>query len=138
GGATQFSLTTGTDRLALRQFDIGAFAGDEWRVRPNVTLSLGLRYETQTNIHDWRDFAPRIALAWAPGASQKKKTKTVIRAGFGMFYDRFPLSDTLTARRHNGIVQKQFVLTNPDSFPAIPSPAALAGSDAVQVTQVVN
>ena len=32
--------------------DVGVFAGDDWRVRPNFTLSLGLRYETQTNIHD--------------------------------------------------------------------------------------
>jgi hypothetical protein len=139
GGATQFSLTTGMDRLSLSQVDIGLFAADDWRLRPSLTLSLGLRYETQTNIHDWRDVAPRIAIAWAPGLSGNKKSpKTAVRAGFGMFYDRFPLADTLTARRQNGIFQKRFVLSNPDSFPTVPSADALGGSGAAQVTQVVS
>jgi hypothetical protein len=135
GGATQFSINTGTPGLSVHQFDLGAFVGDDWRVRPNVTLSVGLRYETQTNISDWRDFAPRIAVAWAPG-SGTKKPKTVLRAGFGAFYDRFALSNTLTAQRFNGRVQQQFVFTNPDVFPNIPS---LLGLQAIpQVTQEIS
>lgn len=68
-------------------------------------MSLGLRYETQNNIPDWRDFAPRIGMAWAPGrASGKSRSKNVIRAGFGVFYDRFSLANTLTAQRYNGLV----------------------------------
>ncbi len=112
GGATQFSINTGNPALAVHQADVGTFAGDDWRVRPNVTLSLGLRYEAQTNIHDRRDFAPRLAIAWAPGGSVKNpKPKTVLRAGFGAFYDRFALANTLTAQRYNGIIQQQFVTT---------------------------
>ncbi len=89
GGATQFTINTGTAELAVHQMDVGIFVGDEWRVRPNFTLNLGLRYETQTNIHDWRDLAPRLAFAWAPGGGGQKRAKTVLRAGFGIFYDRF-------------------------------------------------
>ncbi len=92
GGATQFSINTGVAGLAVHQVDAGIFAGDEWRVRPNFTLNLGLRYETQSNIHDYRDIAPRVAFAWAPGGSGGKRAKTVLRGGFGIFYDRFPLS----------------------------------------------
>ncbi len=68
GGATQFTINTGAppDWPCIR-WTSGFFVGDEWRVRPNFTLNLGLRYETQTNIHDYRDFAPRVAFAWAPG-----------------------------------------------------------------------
>jgi hypothetical protein len=51
-GPTQFSLTAGTPELSVHQMDVGIFAGDEWRLRSNVTLSLGLRYEAQTNMHD--------------------------------------------------------------------------------------
>jgi outer membrane receptor protein involved in Fe transport len=75
GGATQFSLNADIPELSVHQFDAGIFGGDDWRVRPNLTLSLGLRYETQTNIHDWRDFAPRLAVAWAPGSGSKGRAK---------------------------------------------------------------
>jgi hypothetical protein len=137
GGATQFSLATGTAALGVHQVDAGIFVGDEWRMRPNFTLNLGLRYETQSNIHDWRDIAPRVAFAWAPGKDAKKR-KTVLRGGFGIFYDRFGLGNTLTAERYNGLVQQQFVVANPDFFPAIPSPAALAGFQSTQVIQEIS
>ncbi|HYM12420.1 MAG TPA: carboxypeptidase-like regulatory domain-containing protein, partial [Bryobacterales bacterium] len=137
GGATQFSLNAGLPGLAASQVDVGAFVGDDWRARPGLTLSLGLRYETQSNIHDWRDFAPRLGVAWAPGG-KGGKSKNVIRGGFGIFYDRFPLGDTLTALRYNGIVQQQYVVTNPDFFPLIPPVSALAGSQSVQSIQQVS
>ena len=138
GGATQFSITSGIAGLAVHQVDAGFFAGDEWRVRPNLTVNLGLRYETQSNIHDYRDIAPRVAFAWAPGGRAGKRSPTVIRAGFGIFYDRFPLANTLAAERYNGIVQQQFVVTNPDFYPNIPTPAALAGFQSTQVTQEIS
>src|ERR1035437_9231977 len=138
GGATQFSINAGTAELAVRQVDAGIFAGDEWRVRPNLTLNLGFRYEAQTNIHDWRDFAPRLAFAWAPGGRGQKRAKTVLRAGFGIFYDRFGLGTTLAARRFNGLVQQQYAVPNPDFFPNVPSPAMLPGFQSTQVTQAIS
>ncbi len=122
GGATQFSINTGNPFADVDQVDIGAFVGDDWRVRPNLTLSLGLRYETQTNISDWRDWAPRIGVAWAPGQSKNNpRPKTVFRAGFGMFYDRFSEGNVLTAERFNGITQQQYTVLNPTFFPRIPT-----------------
>ena len=139
GGATQFSIAAGIPGLAVHQVDVGVFAGDEWRVRPNVTVSLGFRYETQSHIHDWRDFAPRLAVAWAPGGGGKNAHgKTVLRAGFGMFYDRFPLANTLTAGRYNGIVQQQYVATNPDFFPNVPAAGSLAGFQSAQVVEEIS
>ena len=143
GGATQFSINAGNPELAVHQVDVGIFAGDDWRARPNLTLSFGLRYETQTNIHDWRDFAPRIAIAWAPGGSAKTRAKTVLRAGFGMFYDRFSLGNTLTALRYNGINQQQYVIANPDFFPTVPALnslalSSLAGFQSTQTTQEIS
>ena len=127
GGATQFSIAAGNPVAGVTQVDIGAFVGDDWRVRPNLTLSLGLRYETQTNIHDWHDWAPRIGIAWAPGQSKNNpRPKTVIRAGFGMFYDRFGENNVLTAERYNGINQQQYTILNPTFFPNIPSISEIA------------
>ena len=137
GGATQFSISSGIAGLAVHQFDAGIFAGDEWRMRPNFTVNAGLRYETQSNLRDWRDIAPRIAIACAPGKNPGKR-KTVIRAGFGIFYDRFPLANTLAAERYNGVVQQQFVVTDPDFYPTIPTPAQLAGFQSTQVIEEIS
>jgi len=62
----------------------GLFVQDEWRVRPNVTLSLGLRYENESIIDDNNNFGPRAAIAYAPF----KDNKGVIRVGAGIFYNR--------------------------------------------------
>jgi len=127
GGARQFSIDTGIPQLSTHQMDVGVFGGDEWKVRPNITLNMGFRYETQTNIHDWRDFAPRIAVAWAPGGgAQNLRAKTVLRAGVGTFYDRFPLANTILAKRYNGAVQHQYVVVDPNFFPNVPASAAVA------------
>jgi len=139
GGASQFTISTGIPSVFAGQFDLGAFVGDDWRVRQNFTLSLGLRYETQTNIHNWSDFAPRIGLAWAPaGGGANSHPKTVVRAGFGTFYDRFALANTITALHYNGIAQQQYVITNPDFFPNVPSVSALAALGALPSTSIIQ
>lgn len=139
GGATQFTISAGEPSISGTQFDVGLFVSDDWRISPALTVNLGLRYETQSNIHDWRDFAPRLALAWAPGVNAKtSKIKTVARAGFGVFYDRFALANTLAASRYNGIVQQQYVVTNPDFFPAVPVIPVIAGFQAPQTTQQIS
>jgi len=139
GGPTQFTIGSGASGLTVSQFDVGLFAGDDWQIRPNITLNLGLRYEAQDNIHDWRDFAPRIGVAWAPGAGPRNaRPKLVVRAGFGVFYDRFMLANTLTAERYNGIDQQQYVFTNPTFFPNVPSMASLNQLQSTQVIQQVS
>ncbi|MCX6614268.1 MAG: carboxypeptidase regulatory-like domain-containing protein [Acidobacteria bacterium] len=109
---TQFTLNAGQPNLSANQIDAGLFIGDDWRLRPNLTLGYGLRYETQTNLGDPTNFAPRIALALAP------KPKSVLRAATGIFYDRFGLNNTLNATRYNGILQQQYVIANPNFYPS--------------------
>ena len=139
GGATQFTISAGEPSISGSQFDIGLFVSDDWRISPALTFNYGLRYETQSNIHDWRDFAPRLALAWAPGANgQTRQLKTVVRAGFGVFYDRFALANTLTASRYNGVVQQQYVVTNPDFFPTVPPIQVIAAFQTPQTIQQIS
>jgi hypothetical protein len=129
GGATQFSISAGNSLAAVSQFDFGGFVQDDWKFRPNLTLSAGLRYENQDNIKSNFNFAPRFGFAWAPGASSPQKpSKTVVRGGFGVFYDRVGENLTLSASRFNGANEQQFIVTNPavlDSFPNVPSIATL-------------
>jgi hypothetical protein len=61
-----------------------------------------------------------------------------LRSGFGIFYDRFALTNALVAQRYNGILQQQYVITNPDFYPNIPSIGSLAGSQSPQVIQQVD
>ncbi len=139
GGASQFTMTAGNSRIAGTQADVGGFWGDDWRIQPNLTLSLGMRYEAQNHMADWRDFAPRMAVAWAPGAKGGKgPSKTVLRGGFGIFFDRFALANTLTALRYNGLIEQQYTITNPDFFPVVPPVAVLAAFATTQVTQRVS
>jgi len=86
---TQFRITTGEPQQDVSQTDIGLFASDDWRVNPGLTLSFGLRYENQTNVSDNSNLSPRFSFAWSPGAGGARAPKTVIRGGFGSFFERF-------------------------------------------------
>ena len=138
GGASQFTIAAGQPAVAVHQFDWGVFLNDDWRVKPNLTVNLGIRYEKQTNIRDAKDFAPRLGFAWSPGAKGNKPSRTVLRGGFGLFYDRFGLGNTLIAQRYNGIVQQQYVITNPSFFTATPSIAVLGATSATQSVRQVD
>ena len=137
GGASQFSLIAGNPLATLNQFDVGLFLQDDWRVRPNFSLSAGLRYETQNQITDHLDLAPRLGFAWGLGRSKTGQPKTVLRAGAGVFYDRFGSDLTLQALRLNGITQQQFLVPNPDFYPSVPSIADLEGNAAPQTLRRV-
>ncbi len=122
GEATQFSITGGNPEAAVTQYVFGGFAQDDWRMRSNFMLSAGLRYETQTNVQDTVDFAPRLAFAWSPRPGARgQRPKTVIRGGMGIFYDRFSSGLVMEAERLNGLNQQQYLINNPNFFPTIPS-----------------
>jgi hypothetical protein len=81
--------------------NLGAFIQDEWRVRRALTINAGLRYDVQflpDPIHtDTNNFAPRLGFVYAPG-----DRKTVVRASYGLYYDRIPLRATSNALQRDG------------------------------------
>ncbi|MDQ2936600.1 MAG: carboxypeptidase regulatory-like domain-containing protein [Acidobacteriota bacterium] len=151
GGPSQFNISSGNPQASVSQVDFGIYAQDDWRVRPNLTLSFGLRYEDQSNISSKFNFAPRLAVAWSPGAANSAKPpKMVIRGGAGVFYNRFGEGNTLQANRFNGVNQQQFFVSEVplynasgqfitpassplDTFPSRP-PLSLLQSAARQIT----
>src|SRR5436853_5527921 len=135
GGPALFTLAAGDPRASLNQFEFGGFAQDDWRLRPDFLLSIGLRYEAQSNVHNNLNFAPRIAFAWSPGINPTRPVKTVIRGGAGIFFDRIGDGLTLQSIRFDGHRQQQFIVSDPailESFPSAPSAESLAAFAAPQ------
>jgi hypothetical protein len=76
----------------------GVFFNDEMRLRPSLTLSVGLRYERETAVSDNDNFGPRIGVAWSPF----KDGKGVVRLGTGIFYNRVLLRTVADSIQNTG------------------------------------
>jgi hypothetical protein len=101
GGPSRFTIQAGQPYVSMTRWDAGPFVQDDWRLRTNLTLSLGLRYEVQSLMSDHNDWAPRIGFAWAPGTTKNGRQTTVIRGGFGIFYELVGLSSFEQAALNN-------------------------------------
>jgi Carboxypeptidase regulatory-like domain len=136
GGASEFSIAGGNPYAAASDRQFEPFIQDDWRVRPNVTLSIGLRHEQQSEYtNDPVPVAPRLGLAWSPHSTAAKPGKTVIRLGAGVFFDRFGTNPLIQAAHYNGVNEQQYLITNPAFLPQnIPSLATLAAQQQPPVT----
>ena len=140
-GPSRFTMSAGNPYLGFSQLDFGPFVQDDWRVRPNLTISAGLRWESQTNINDHSSWAPRFGFAWSPASGRSSgRPKTVVRGGWGLFYDRFAVTNVQQAYRYNGINQAQFTVTNPTvynaDFSIVPPSSELTQLDSAQRYQI--
>jgi hypothetical protein len=143
GTPRQLTIVNGNPLIEDTFIDAGFYAEDDWKLHRNMTLSYGLRFETQNGINDHGDWAPRIGFAWGVGGKKDTPPKTVIRTGFGMFYDRFAQSLIMQAERFNGINQQQFIIDGKTganqtflnnafaSYPALPPPTSATSATTV-------
>ncbi|MBZ5523934.1 MAG: TonB-dependent receptor [Acidobacteriia bacterium] len=100
----------------------GGFVQDQWRVTPKLTLNYGLRYDLETGLSDFIDtdyrhgIQPRVGLAFSPDS------KTVIRAGFGLFEDRQNLTFFFTTGNQKTL--PGFLCNPPTANPGCTGPGA--------------
>ena len=107
GSLSDFTITSiQSPTIYANSADVGLYAEDDWKIKPTWTFSFGVRYEAQNFIHDKDDWAPRLSTAYGLGK------KTVLRAGAGLFYDRFFLNSQLSTIRNNGVNQQQYTLSS--------------------------
>jgi hypothetical protein len=85
-----YTQTFGVTQIHQTNPNVGFYAQDEYKVTPKFTLNLGLRYDLEflnTIATQTGNVSPRAGFAWTPFASRR----TVVRGGYGVFYDRIPL-----------------------------------------------
>lgn len=135
GTPGQYAVTTINQATVHgRLTDAGLYAEDDWKVKPNLTLSFGLRYEAQNVINSAHDIAPRISFAWGVPRGAGKSPVTVVRGGYGLFYDRFSLDNYLNTLQLNGNAQVKRTFINPGTACTPANPAGCGTSSTSRST----
>jgi hypothetical protein len=127
GGANQFTISGGNPEIKVSQYDVGFYVQNSYKISETLAASFGVRYENQTNVSSNSNFAPRFGLIWAPKAKEKQKplyTLPRISVGYGMFYSRFALDNTLGIRQASDAGRAQYLITETnvlDFYPNVPT-----------------
>lgn len=109
----------------------GFFAQDQWKIRPSLTINYGMRWDFETGLGntinaDYRAFQPRVGFAWSPN------NRTVIRSGYGMFFDRNNLTFFFTTGNQKAL--PGYFCTPPGADPG----CAAYGLTPVKVPMIQN
>jgi hypothetical protein len=112
GRPRSYTRRIGDPNLQYENYQGAVYLQDDMRVRRNLTLSAGLRYEAQSHVGDSNNVMPRFGLTYAPGAAGQ----TTLRASWGVFYDWFSMNTYEQTLRVDGFRQQEIDIFNP-SFP---------------------
>jgi hypothetical protein len=116
GQPNSYTIRVGSPDIGYRNLQAGVYVQDDIRVRKNLTLSPGLRYEAQTHLADYDNFGPRFGVTYSPGT----QGKTTLRGSAGVFYDWLPTGTYEQTLRVDGQRQRELNIPDP-SFPVPPS-----------------
>ena len=139
GLPTQYTQRIGDPTVKYRQYQFGVYAQDDFRVRKNLTLSYGARYEAQTHVPGKFNIAPRFGFVWSP----LKSGAVTIRGGSGIFYDWFAAQTYEQTLRVDGQRQRDLVVANP-GFPnpfigglqTLPPPSRIQSDPELQIPYI--
>ena len=110
------AIQRGNGHLVFVEKVVAGFIEDSIRVSPQFSVTAGLRYYHQNYFHDdANNFAPRFGFAFAPA----KKSKTVLRGGAGLFYDRTGPRAIADVLHFDGVQLRRYLISDP-SYPVTP------------------
>jgi hypothetical protein len=110
GRPRSFTKRIGDPNLSYNWLQAGIYAQDDVRVRRNLTLSGGVRYEAQTHINDYDNLMPRLGITWAVG---KQQSPTTLRVSWGIFHDWLSNGTYEQTLRVDGFRQQEIDIVNP-------------------------
>ena len=119
GTPRSYTQRIGDPNIRYWNLQAGWYLQDDIRVRKNLTLSPGIRYEAQTHMSDYDNFGPRFGMTWSPG----KSGKLTLRASAGVFYDWLFTNVYEQTIRVDGFRQREVNIVNP----SYPNPGSVAG-----------
>ena len=124
GRPTSYSRRIGDPAIQTLNVMTAMYVQDDIRVRRNLTLSPGVRYEVQSHLRDYNNFVPRFGFTWAPF----KSGRTTFRGSAGIFYDWMNQGTLEQVTRVDGLHQQQVNIFNP-SYPDPGSITAVLPAD---------
>jgi hypothetical protein len=119
GRPRSFTRRIGDPLIRYFNLQSGIYLQDDIRVRRNLSLSPGLRYEAQTHVSDFNNVAPRFGVTWSPGTSGR----TSMRASAGIFYDWLNTGTYEQTLRIDGFRQQELNI----EYPSYPDPGVDSG-----------
>ena len=124
-----FRINRGDPNAAFSVYEANGYVQDEIRVRSQLTLTFGVRYDWQSTTSDRNNVAPRLAFAFAP----ENHKKTIFRGGAGIFSDQLGRSAIEQSQLRDGIQLHEVVI----SGPSFPNPFS-SGADVSQLPSTVR
>ena len=122
GRPRSYTRRIGNPNLSYNWLQGAIYAQDDVRVRRNLTLSGGLRYEAQTHVQDFDNVMPRLGITWAVGRQQ---SPTTLRASWGIFHDWLSNGTYEQTLRVDGFRQQEIDIFNP-TYPVFSDLALVA------------
>ena len=109
GRPRSYTQRVGDPNIRYNNLQGGAYLQDDMRLRRNLTLSAGMRYEAQTHVGDYDGLMPRAGVTWAPF----KSGATTLRTSWGIFHDWLQSGTYEQTLRVDGFHQREVDLLNP-------------------------